>query len=313
MYYYIQNIHLEQEKKEANQLAYFLTFFIFWNKIKSGKDKEFQEFLKEKMNEVSIKFNQYDKIDKLLELFGNLADSLELTNLSSFWENTTLELLADYKMKFLSETMIYYLNYKDNDTELLSSFLERNKKIISIINTKDTDIKILFILFHSCLKKCCKTDYFYSSFNTSLGSTSNKEDNLNKSTQKDDSQNKSLIDDDNSNTSTKTRTKNNSISEKEDNKEIHERDNRNSVTNQEKEEEYHKLINLCYSFLSETSLQITDFQQIFLKDYIKSINPANNTDELLKIIKQLSMFMHVEESLQNIFIEFLFHIRDHDD
>ena len=39
--YYIQNIHLEQNKKEANDLAYFLTLFKFWNKIKMEKEKHF--------------------------------------------------------------------------------------------------------------------------------------------------------------------------------------------------------------------------------------------------------------------------------
>ena len=33
--YYIQNIHKEQDKQEANELAYFLTFFVFWNQIKA--------------------------------------------------------------------------------------------------------------------------------------------------------------------------------------------------------------------------------------------------------------------------------------
>ena len=79
---------------------------------------------------------------------------------------------------------------------------------------------------------------------------------------------------------------------------------------QKKDEKYYKLVNICYSYLSESSLQITDFQLIFIKDYIKSISKTKDTDKLFKTLKQLSMFMHVKKSLQNIFIEFLFHIRD---
>ena len=166
---------------------------MFFNNLKTEKDEEFKEFWKDKMKNITFTFDQYDKIDNLLELFVNLADSLKLTSLSSFWENTTLKLLADYKMKFLSETMIYYLTYKDNDTEPLRTLLERNKRLLSLINVKDTDIKIMFILLHSCLNKCCdKKDYLASSFNTSLGSISNNVDDVNKSAQKDDNQKKSF-------------------------------------------------------------------------------------------------------------------------
>ena len=68
-------------------------------------------------------------------------------------------------MKFLSEIMNYYLNYKANELEPLKKLLEGNKKLISIINTKDKDIKIIFKKFHSCLRICCdKPDIIYPSF-----------------------------------------------------------------------------------------------------------------------------------------------------
>ena len=149
IYYYIKHIHTIDNV--SNQLAFLLTLCYFWKKIKEWK-KDLKQF----------SFIEESYFQQLDQLNNDLLLDSQIRNFITFWKNTELRMIDDYKLKLLSE-LIITSQIKQNFKDHLIYFLQENKLLISVTNNKeDKDIELFYTIFYShyLLKFQSKTQYF---------------------------------------------------------------------------------------------------------------------------------------------------------
>ena len=86
-------------------------------------------------------------------IYNEIRKEISMQSISAYWQKAPLIVVYDYKLKFLSELLMFCSHIQEDRINLLTILLKNNKLLFLYQNSDDETIILSFEIFHDFLIK----------------------------------------------------------------------------------------------------------------------------------------------------------------